>query len=79
VSARLMSSDSDDNNAILPASQLEGRVQAEVDEQMVQRVLSSDKPQSQPHVDLEEIADKVYRLMQHDLILERERATKVGG
>jgi len=79
MSARLMSSDSDDNDAILPASKLEGKVQGEVDEQMVQRVLPSDKPQSQPHVDLKEIADKVYRLMQHDLILERERATKVGG
>lgn len=30
-------------------------------------------------VDCELIADRVYRLMQYDLILEKERATRVGG
>jgi hypothetical protein len=29
--------------------------------------------------DLEEIAEKVYRMMRHDLMLERERASKIGG
>lgn len=30
-------------------------------------------------IDVEKLADRVYRLMQHDLNLERERATKLGG
>ncbi len=29
--------------------------------------------------DLEKIAEKVYRMMRRDLMLERERATKIGG
>ena len=29
-------------------------------------------------IDTKEIAERVYRLMQHDLILERERTTKLG-
>lgn len=28
---------------------------------------------------IREIADKVYRLMQRDLMLERERSTRIGG
>lgn len=35
-------------------------------------------PESIPQIDSEEIADKVYRLMQRDLILERDRTTKLG-
>jgi hypothetical protein len=30
-------------------------------------------------IDLETIADKVYSLMQHDLTLELERVTRLGG
>ena len=54
-------------------------MQAKANEQLIQSETSDNEPRSQPQVNLEEVADKVYRLMQHDLILERERATKVGG
>ena len=30
-------------------------------------------------INLEEVANKVYRLMRNDLVLERERGTKLGG
>ena len=34
---------------------------------------------SSSRIDVVKIADKVYRLMRSDLILERERTTKMGG
>jgi hypothetical protein len=63
----------------VPTSQQESEVQAEVNKRLIQKASSDDKPQSQPKVNIQVVADKIYRLMQHDLILERERATKVGG
>ena len=35
--------------------------------------------ESYPRINLAKIANKVYRLMRSDLILERERTTKMGG
>ncbi len=35
--------------------------------------------ESSPRINLDKIADKVYRLMRSYLILERERTTKMGG
>ena len=52
--------------------------QAQANEQLVANSLNN-KTKSSPQINLEEVANKVYRLIQHDLVLERERATKLGG
>jgi len=52
--------------------------QAQANEQLVADSLDN-KTESSPQINLEEVANKVYRLIQHDLVLERERATKLGG
>jgi hypothetical protein len=52
--------------------------QAQASEQLVAEALGNrDKPP--PEISAEAVADKVYRLMQYDLRLERERRTKLGG
>lgn len=48
-------------------------------EKVVQKTAADDEPDGQPPVNIEEMADMVYRLMQRDLILERERSTRIGG
>jgi hypothetical protein len=55
-----------------------GEAQAQTSEQLMTKALADTKPQSPPEINHLEIADKVYHLMQNDLVLERERATKVG-
>ena len=52
--------------------------QAQANEQLVADSLDN-KTESSPQINLEEVTNKVYRLIQHDLVLERERATKLGG
>ena len=52
--------------------------QAQANEQLVADGLDN-KTKSPPQINPEEVANKVYRLIQYDLVLERERATKVGG
>ncbi len=52
--------------------------QAQAHEQLVADGLGN-KTKSPPQINPEEVANKVYRLIQYDLVLERERATKVGG
>jgi len=87
VSARSLEGDSDAKTAFCappqspPTSvtQQQREAQAQVNEQVVQRAFSDNEPRSPSQVNLGEVADKVYRLMQSDLILERERATRVGG
>ena len=62
-----------------PTTKLQLReAQAQASEQLVTGG-SGQTAKSRPQINLEEVANKVYRLMQHDLILERERATRVGG
>lgn len=63
----------------LPTNNIQLReAQAQANEQLLSDSLS--KTAKSPHqINLEEVANKVYRLMQYDLILERERATKMGG
>jgi hypothetical protein len=39
---------------------------------------AEESPESIPRIDTREIADRVYRLMQHDLIVERDRTTRLG-
>ncbi len=53
--------------------------QAQANEQIVAEGLADKKTSSPPQINPEEVANKVYRLMQYDLVLERERATKLGG
>jgi len=55
-----------------------GEGQAQVNEQLVAQALADSSSKSL-EIDTEAVADKVYRLMQYDLVLERERATKLGG
>ena len=63
----------------LPANNIQLReAQVQANEQLLSNSLS--KIDKSPHqINLEEVANKVYRLMQYDLIVERERATKMGG
>ncbi len=53
--------------------------QAQANEQLVAEGLADRKAKAPPQINPEEVANKVYRLMQYDLILERERVTKLGG
>jgi hypothetical protein len=52
---------------------------AKVSESALTQVSTQKSPESRPLKNVEAIADKVYRLMQRDLILERERASRLGG
>ena len=63
----------------VPASGRENRIQASSDEQVTERPSSDSEAEEQPQVDVRKVADKVYRLMQRDLVLENERATRIGG
>lgn len=73
MSERSESSQSEDRNVGTVASTraVNNRRQTGSDERMSTGEMSRE--------DLEEIADKVYRMMRHDLMLERERAIKIGG
>jgi len=53
--------------------------QAQANEQLVVEGLADNTAKSPPQINLEEVANKVYHLMQYELVLERERATKIGG
>lgn len=55
-----------------------GEGQAQANEQLVTQALADSNSKS-AKIDTEAIADRVYCLMQNDLVLERERATKLGG
>ena len=64
------------NNQSISRQQRETEAQA--NEQAVDEVSGNRARQRSP-IDPKEVADKVYRLMQHELILERERVTRFGG
>lgn len=69
--SELYRSEETDNNPSLSAhAENDGR-QTGNDEH-----ISADKISQE---NIEEIADKVYRLMKRDLMLERERSTRIGG
>jgi len=53
--------------------------QAQSSERLVVEALSDNEPQSPVEINPEEVANEVYRLMRNDLVLERERAIKLGG
>ncbi len=49
--------------------------QAQASERLAAEALADNRPESPPEISNEAVADRVYRLMQYDLVLERERAT----
>lgn len=63
----------------LTASQQQSEAQAQANEQLVAEALADNQDKLPPQINPEEVANKVYRLMQYDLVLEGERATKLGG
>jgi len=60
------------------ASPPEREAQAQANERLAAEGLTSER-ESPPRISAEEIADRVYQLMQGDLVLERERAGRLGG
>ena len=56
---------------------LQREAEAQTNEQSVEG--SSNNTRLTPQINCEEVANKVYHLMQGNLILERERAAKLGG
>jgi len=63
----------------LTSNPQQGEAQAQASEKLMEEALTDNKTKSPPQINPEEVADKVYRFMQYDLVLERERATKLGG
>lgn len=62
-----------------PAANPDGReAQAEINERIMVEAVR-EKPETSPSIDAEEIAAIVYKLMQYDLVLERERGGTPGG
>lgn len=66
-------------NRTLTKDQESKEERAKVSEQRAAKTLAEKGSESIPQIKASEIADRVYRLMQHDLILERERLPKLGG
>ena len=58
---------------------LRRKAQARASEQLARKALTEKKPESSPITNIEDVADRIYRLMQRDVILEKERSTKLGG
>jgi hypothetical protein len=65
------------NNSLATINLELGERQAQVNEQLMAQA-PADRSKS-PKIDAEAVADKVYRLMQYDLVLNQERATELGG
>lgn len=66
-------------NTPLTTNPEEREVKAQASEQLAAESLAEKRSESASRINVGGVADRVYRLMQHDLILERERATKLGG
>lgn len=66
-------------NKTMTKGQEKKEERAKASEPLAAKALAEKRPESIPKINGREIADRVYRLMQHDLILERERANKLGG
>jgi hypothetical protein len=56
----------------------EREAQAQANERLAAEGLTNEA-ESPPRINAEEVADRVYQLMQSDLVLERERAGRLGG
>ena len=70
------------SNSVLQASARDGpnaNARAAGGREVLTESSAGNRDQSSPEIDPAQVADRVYHLMQRDLILERERATKLGG
>jgi hypothetical protein len=76
------------NRTILPApaqntnliTKLQGRkAEDQSSDKVAAKVLPGKRSEPIPYIDIGKVADRVYNLMRHDLILERERTTRLGG
>ena len=76
------------NRTILPAPAQNTNLTTELQDiksqnrtskKVVTKVLPEKRSESTPCIDVGEVADRVYHLMRHDLVLERERSTRLGG
>ena len=67
------------DNISLPANIPRREIQARNRVLLAAQDSGKNGDESYPRINLAKIADKVYRLMRSDLILERERTTKMGG
>ena len=56
-----------------------GEVKGKASEQLAAEGSVEKRSKSPPRIDAGEVADRVHRLMRYDLVLEKERATKLGG
>jgi hypothetical protein len=65
-------------NRVLSKNQEGKEVSARVSEQLPAIALAGKSPESIPRINANEIADRVYRLMQRDLLIERDRTTRLG-
>jgi hypothetical protein len=77
-----------DDRTILPAPaqntntpyDLQGRkAQGRTGDKRTAKILSGKSSETNPYINVGKVADRVYNLMQHDLILERERTTRLRG
>ena len=66
-------------NSPLTANSPQREVQAQANEQLVAEGFADNQEKLPPQINPEEVASKVYRLMQYNLVIERERATELGG
>jgi hypothetical protein len=66
------------SNSPITTNLQQREAQAQANERLVIEGLGN-RTESPPQIDPELVAAKVYRLMQQELVLERERATKLGG
>jgi len=66
-------------NTPLTTSPVRSQAQAGASESPGTEGPAEKRAETASRIDVGEVADRVYRLMQRDLILERERATKLGG
>jgi hypothetical protein len=64
-------------NKTLTKKQKKREMHTKASEQLPANALV-ENPESIPQLNTAEIADRVYHLMQHDLIIERERTTRLG-
>lgn len=65
-------------SSALATGPTEREAQARANERLAAEALTSEA-ESPPRISAEEIADRVYQLMQTELVLERERAGRLGG
>jgi hypothetical protein len=66
-------------NRTLNKNQKGRKERVKANEPLTGKEFALEKPESISRINTREIADRVYRLMQHDLILEKDRTTKLGG